>query len=433
MRFKKGTIRVAAIVLIFGIATTAILFYSLQDRKPIDPLSGQENEDTTSIADKVAYVYGFPMDQYEVERTEIKNGDSFGELLGNRGVSNSTVFSIAENFKDIFDVRRIRAGKPVAFLTPKLQDSISGVSHMIYEASPTEYFVFQLQDSLFVRREEREVSYKVREVTGIIESSLYETLLDQNASPELANRLSEIYAWTIDFFRIQKNDHFKVIFEEKYIEDTIYVGIGRIIAADFNHFGNDLYAFRYQDTTGFYDFYDEKGNTLRKAFLRAPLQFSRISSRYSPKRFHPVLKRWKSHLGTDYAAPTGTPIMTTADGVVSVAGYTSGNGNYVKVRHNSTYETQYLHMSRIAKGMKPGRFVKQGEVIGYVGSTGLATGPHVCYRFWKNGKQVDPLREKLPEAEPIKEAYKEDYLRHMQPLKQRLDEMAIPKTDPEVS
>jgi murein DD-endopeptidase MepM/ murein hydrolase activator NlpD len=190
------------------------------------------------------------------------------------------------------------------------------------------------------------------------------------------------------------------------VDDTLYAGVGKILAARFYHQNKTYHAFRFTTSDGETDYFDINGRTMRKAFLKAPLQFSRISSHFSPKRFHPVQRRWKPHLGTDYAAPTGTPIMTTADGVIESAGYTSGNGNYVKVKHNSTYSTQYLHMSKIGKGIKPGVRVRQGDVIGYVGSTGLATGPHVCYRFWKNGVQVDALKEKLPEAKELDKSNK---------------------------
>lgn len=268
-----------------------------------------------------------------------------------------------------------------------------------------------------------------REVSGEINSSLYESLVEKGASPELTMRLADIYAWSIDFFRIQEGDHYKVIYEEQFIDDSISVGVGRILAADFNHGGESFYSFYYSKGEEYSDYFDENGKTLRKAFLKAPLNFSRISSRYNPKRFHPVLKRVKAHLGTDYAAAHGTPIMATASGEVIAAAYTRGNGNYVKIRHNSTYTTQYLHMSKFAKGMRKGKIVKQGDVIGYVGSTGLATGPHVCYRFWKNGKQVDPLREKLPAADPVKEEYLEDYKSKMLELKARLDNMPIHKSE----
>jgi murein DD-endopeptidase MepM/ murein hydrolase activator NlpD len=271
------------------------------------------------------------------------------------------------------------------------------------------------------------LTVRERSIAGTIESSLYLTLQNLDVSPALAVSLADIYAWTVDFFRIQKGDAFRVIFEEKYVEDSIFVGVGAIKAASFYHGGTELYAFDYTDESGNREFYDEKGNSLRKAFLKAPLKFFRISSKYNPKRLHPVLKTMRPHLGTDYAAPTGTPIMTTADGTIEKVGYTSGNGNYVKVKHNSVYSTQYLHMSKIAPGMKAGKRVRQGDVIGFVGSTGLATGPHVCYRFWKNGKQVNPLIEKLPESNPIAEGYRSDFENFIAPLKVKLDNLKVPK------
>jgi murein DD-endopeptidase MepM/ murein hydrolase activator NlpD len=220
--------------------------------------------------------------------------------------------------------------------------------------------------------------------------------------------LSSIYAWTIDFFRIQKGDHFKIVYEEKFVENE-FIGIGRVYAALFNHANEDFYAFYFEEEENYGDYFDDEGAALRKAFLRAPLNYSRISSSYSKRRKHPVTGRIKAHLGTDYAAPTGTPILSTANGTVTEARYKRNNGNYVKVRHNSTYSTQYLHMSKIKSGIRPGVYVKQGEVIGYVGSTGLATGPHVCYRFWKNGRQVDPYKQKLPPSKPVKKENLEAY------------------------
>lgn len=366
------------------------------------------------------YKFGIPVDSFEVVESIVERGESFGNILLSYGVDYSVIHKIAVDFKEVFDVRYIRSGRPYAiFSVPG--DSAKTARYMVYQPSQVDYYIFDLSDSVRVEEGHKEVTVRVAETSGIITSSLYESLIENGASPQLVIELSTMYAWSIDFFRIQKGDNYKVIYEQRFIDDTTYVGMGEIVAANFNHGDRDYYSFFYEKGEDYWDYFDEKGNTLRKAFLKAPLKFSRISSRYSPKRFHPVLKRYKSHLGTDYAAARGTPIMATADGKVIAASYTRGNGNYVKVRHNSTYTTQYLHMSKFAKGMKAGKGVKQGDVIGYVGSTGLATGPHVCYRFWVNGTQVDPYRQELPEADPIKPEYRDEYLAKMQVLKDRLD------------
>tara|TARA_B100000519_G_C14103273_1_gene372101 strand:- start:137 stop:838 length:702 start_codon:yes stop_codon:yes gene_type:complete len=210
----------------------------------------------------------------------------------------------------------------------------------------------------------------------------------------------DVFAWQIDFFRINPGDSYSIVYTEEIIEGE-FVGVNRIKAARITHNDKPYFAFAYDQGLG-YDFFDDEGKSLRKTFLRAPLKFYRISSKYKKRRFHPVLKRYRDHLGTDYAAPRGTPIVTVADGKVVEARYGRNNGYFVKVRHNNIFTTQYLHMSKFAKGIRPGKEVKQGDVIGYVGSTGLATGPHVCFRFWRNGKQVDPYKQNdLPEGEPV--------------------------------
>lgn len=359
-----------------------------------------------------------PADTLRFENHEIASGESFGALLGKRGIGTAQIYKIAAAVEDQFNVRRIRAGAKVKFATG---DSSLFPSYFIYPESKFEYWIISLQDSIYAKKIEKERVVRRREISGTIDDALYLSVGRAGGTQALAMSLVEVYAWTIDFFRLQKGDEFSVIYEEEYVDDTTYVGLKRIVAANLVHVGNPFYAFPYENELGFDDYYDEEGRSLRKTFLRAPLNFTRISSRYSGRRFHPVQKRWKAHLGTDYAAPTGTPIMSTADGVVIAAKYTSANGNYVKVRHNSTYTTQYLHMSKIAKGMKNGVRVKQGQVIGYVGSTGLATGPHVCYRFWVNGKQVDPYKQKLPDAKPLSSERMSAYKAYMKELKEDLD------------
>lgn len=359
-----------------------------------------------------------PSDTLRFENHKIVSGESFGALLGKRGISTSQIYKIAAAVEDEFNVRRIRAEVEVKFATG---DSSIFPSYFIYPESKYEYWIVSLQDSLYAEKVEKKRTVRRREISGTIEDALYLSVARAGGTQALAMSLVEVYAWSIDFFRLQKGDQFSVVYEEEYVDDTTYVGLKGVIASNIKHVDNDFYAFPYKNELGFHDYYDEEGRSLRKTFLRAPLDFTRISSRYSGRRFHPVQKRWKAHLGTDYAAPTGTPIMTTADGVVIAAKYTSANGNYVKVRHNGTYTTQYLHMSKIGSGVKNGVRVKQGDVIGYVGSTGLATGPHVCYRFWVNGKQVDPYKQKLPDAEPLTAERMSAYKTYMKELKTRLD------------
>ncbi len=382
------------------------------------------------VVKEVQMKYGLPVDSFELIDNVIDNGESFSNILLNFGIDYAMIHRIATEFKDVFDVRNLRIGKDYTIFAEN-SDSVKVARYMVYKPSAIDYVVFDLRDTGNVYLGEEEVRIKEKSISGVINSSLYEGLLEQGGSPALAVELSKVYAWTIDFFRIQPGDYFKLIYEEKFIQDTISVGMGRILAADFHHNGRSFYSFWYDNDTTYRDYFDEEGRSLRKAFLKAPLDFFRISSRFNPRRFHPVLKRVKPHLGTDYAAPHGTPIMSTADGEVIAAAYTRGNGNYVKVRHNSTYTTQYLHMSKFAKGIKKGSRVRQGDIIGYVGSTGLATGPHVCYRFWVNGSQVDPLRQDLPEAEPITEDYIESYRSFMNPLKDRIDALELPLEEPE--
>ena len=367
------------------------------------------NGDSTNISTSFGPTieYGIVTDSFQVTRGIIKPGQVLGEILYRNHIDHTQIDKIVKASKGIFDVKRAKAGQPFTVFCTK--DSNAIAKCFIYEESATNYIVFDLRDGIQVYRGEKEVEIRMQTASGEITSSLWNAIMDNNMSPALVMELSNIYAWTIDFFRIQKGDKFKVFYEERFVEDE-FVGIGRVWAAKFIHQGEDFYAFYFREEgENFGDYFDEESKTLRKAFLRAPLNFSRISSKYSKRRRHPVTGRVKPHLGTDYAAPKGTPILTTANGSIVVASYTRNNGNFVKIRHNNTYTTQYLHMSKIKSGIRKGVHVKQGDIIGYVGSTGLATGPHVCYRFWKNGRQVDPYKEKLPPSEPMKEQSKEPF------------------------
>jgi murein DD-endopeptidase MepM/ murein hydrolase activator NlpD len=343
------------------------------------------------------FFYGIEITNLEMDEEVVKKGDNLSVILNRYNVPISTIDNIVRNNSHVFDSRKIQIGKPYYVIYEN--DTTIKPLKFVYVPNMVEYYIFHLQDSIYIEKGVKEVETTLNYVEDTIFSSLSKSLADNNAPATIAVKLSEIYAWTIDFYRIQKGDFFRVVYEEKSVEGKS-IGVGRILAAEFIHFGKPIYSFYFeQDSIG--DYFDDEVNSLRKAFLKSPLKFSKISSRYNLNRFHPVQKRFKAHLGTDYAAPQGTPIFTIGHGVVVEAKFSQFNGNYVKIKHNGTYTTQYLHMSKIASGMKPGRRVTQGEVIGYVGSTGLATGPHVCFRFWKNGKQVDHLREDFPTAEPV--------------------------------
>jgi len=363
--------------------------------------------------------YGFVLNDFEVVIDTVKSGDSFGDILDKQGVSRGKVYEISQKIKDTFNPAKIIVGKKYTIL--KSKDSVNSPEFFIYQNNKIEYTVVNIGEEVSARIERKPVSVKKRTVSGVITSSLSEAMQNQGLSNLLVYELSDIYQWSIDFFKLQKGDQFKMVYNERYIDDTIFAGIEDVEAAVFKHSDRPYYAFQYEvdSISGQHNFYDEEAKSLQSFFLKAPLNYSRISSRYTKRRFHPVQKRWKAHLGTDYAAAQGTPIVSTADGTVLSSSYTSGNGNYVKIKHNGTYTTQYLHMSK--RNVRSGQRVKQGDVIGYVGSTGLATGPHVCYRFWVNGRQVDPYRQNLPTAKHIEEEHKEEYLASIESLKRELD------------
>lgn len=371
--------------------------------------------------------FGFNLNDYDVVKDTVRNGDSFGKILEKNNIGYSTVFNIVEKTKDTFDVSKITTGKPYTLLCTK-GDSLRRPECFIYQPNSIDYVVIKFKDSINAYTESKPVKIVQKEASGVITSSLSGALDDAGLSQRLAFEMSDIYAWTIDFFRLQKGDEFKLIYTEKYINDTTFVGIEKIHAAYFKHNNEPFYAFSFETDSinKVVDYYDDEAKNLRRAFLKAPLQYKnvRITSRYNlTRRIKLYGNRVRAHKGTDFAAPTGTPIISTANGVVVESARRGGNGNYVKVKHNSTYTTQYLHMQK--RKVKVGDFVKQGDVIGWVGMTGNTSGPHVCYRFWKNGSQVDPFKQNLPDADPIVPRLKESYLEHIKPLRTQLDGITI--------
>lgn len=366
--------------------------------------------------------YGYVLDDFHIVHDTVRRGDTFGDILGANGVPFDKIMKVATKYKDSFDVRRIRVGNPYILLNSK--DSVNKTQVFIYQNSKVDYSVVDFRDSVALRTYSKPVSYVEKEASGIITNSLSVTMEEQNLSPYMTDKLANIFAWTVNFFQLQKGDRFKVVYTEKVIDDTISAGLHEIKAAYFEHRGKPLYAFRFEaedsNENSLVGYFDENANNLRRAFLQAPVKFSRISSRYNlNRRIAYYGYQLRPHRGTDFAAPVGTPILATADGVVTKSEYRGGNGNYVKIRHNSTYETQYLHMK--SRNVKVGEYVRQGDVIGWVGMTGNTSGPHVCYRFWKHGKEVDPFKEEIPFSEPLSTDLHEPFFAMQSTLKEKLD------------
>tara|TARA_B100000795_G_scaffold45316_1_gene29783 strand:- start:1441 stop:2709 length:1269 start_codon:yes stop_codon:yes gene_type:complete len=375
------------------------------------------------IIPKPIYKYGYKMEDYKVILDTIKSGESFGVIMDRHHVGYPKINKIAASIKEVFDVRRVRSGKPYMILSSK--DSLERAKVFIYKNNKIRATVVDFQDSII-----KAFPYfqTIKTIEKIVEGKIYSNLSNAMDSlhllPNLTWEIADIYAWTLDFGKLQKGDSFKFVFEEKIISDSIFGGYGEVKSAVFKHVDQDFYAFRFlaDSIMNIHEYYDENAKMLRSQFLKAPIKFQyRISSRYNLRRRIAYYgNRIKPHKGTDFAARVGTPIIATASGTVIESARKGGNGNYVKIKHNSTYATQYLHMQK--RKVKKGQYVKQGDIIGTVGMTGNTGGPHVCYRFWKHGRQVDPLREKLPAAKPMKEHIKPVFLDFTKSLKLQLDQ-----------
>ena len=405
------------------IILVALIIFNIQSCKddvnletlevPVNSFASEEKE---------LFEFGYNLNNYAVTRDTIKNGDTFGVILERNNLGFSKIYQIAETTKDTFDIRRLQVGKPYTLLSTK--GDVAEPQVFIYQPNRENYVVFEFCDSIVAYREKKPSKIVEKVASGIINDNLSVTMEEQGLPYGLINDMSDIYAWTIDFFRLQKGDRFKISYKQRYIEDSISVGIESIDAAYFEHRGEPFYAFNYvvDSTKHISDYFDENTKSLRRTFLKAPVKFSRISSRYNLNRriaYYGYKRR--PHKGTDFAAPIGTEILATANGTVTESTRRGGNGKYVKIKHNGTYSTQYLHMK--AQKVKKGDYVKQGDVIGYVGMTGNTGGPHVCYRFWKNGSQVDPFKQKLPAAESIPEKLMDNYKEFILPLKSKLDQI----------
>ncbi|WCM41093.1 peptidoglycan DD-metalloendopeptidase family protein [Flavobacterium sp. CBA20B-1] len=407
--------------IILYITIVAVLFSCGKKESESEFAEVVKNEKEEAIPE---FAYGFPLNEYHIERDTVERGDNLGMILARHNYDATEIHDIVSKVKDSFDVRKIKAGKTFTLL--KSKDALSKLEILIYQPDNMGFQVIDFRDSIHAYTVNYPVSYKVRTIAGEIEGSLSESIQKEGLDPGLATALAKRFAWNVDFFKFKRGDQFALSVREKFINDSIYVGTEEILGAYFNYDGKDVYGFPYkQPGETETQFYDENGKQMRTMFLKSPLKYFTITSKFSKSRFHPVQKRFKAHNGTDYAAPHGTPIMTTAAGVVIETGRTSGNGNYVKVKHNNMYTTQYLHMSKIL--VRRGQRVNQGDIIGKVGSTGLATGPHVCYRFWKNGVQVDPLKQKLPTSLAMEQSDIAHFKAQIQPVKKAIDDKITEK------
>lgn len=425
LRSHKG------IAIVLFLVVSAIGTYLLLDSNLF--VNATDYEEPIAIKEEFEIIeptlmYGMVVDNLNVTEDVVKRNQRFTDLFADHYISPEIYQQLHFVPRSIFDFRKIAVNKKYTLLYH--QDSLRTARALIYEPNAIDYVIFHLEDTLLVEICQREVITVEKSITGIIQSSLSETIENLGITHELTNRFVDIFAWQIDFQRLQRGDQFKLIYEENLVDGNP-IGIGKINGIYFEHFNSGYYAFPFDQGDGL-DYFDEQGNSLRKALLKYPIEFTRISSRYSRNRFHPVRKVYRAHLGTDFAAATGTPIRTVGDGIVLEAQYKAANGNYVKIRHNSTYTTQYLHMSKIASGVRAGTRVRQGQTIGYVGSTGLANGSHLCYRFWRNGVQVDALRVELPPSEPIKEESKALFMQRMQQISRQLGSISFPVSEEEV-
>ena len=357
-----------------------------------------------------------------IETLKLRPNEVLGTLLSERGVEYFKINQLIEAAKSIFPFRSIRSGKELTFISDLADSTVQAV---VYEPDPYRQILFHLDDSVRVEVINKPVEIRTETAGGIIDQSLWVSMNEQGLPMDLIASMENALGWSVDFYHIQKGDAFQLIYERKYV-DGQPLGIQKLVGARYTS-GNTVYNSILYKGTQYEGYFDLEGRPMKKAFLKAPVEYARISSRFNLRRFHPILKRTKAHFGTDYAAPCGTPIRAVADGRITASCYKSGNGNFVKIKHDKTYETQYLHMSRFGPGIRPGTLVKQGQTIGYVGQTGLATGCHVCFRFWKNGKQVDPLREKMPPPAAMDPSQLPGYFEYSKGIKEMLDKIIIVK------
>ncbi len=368
------------------------------------------------------FAYGICVDSLRVNRYAIQKGDNLASILLRLGFSGTESEKITGVISDLYPPNKLKIGNAYAAITTP--DTTPAIRYLVFESSKTDFVVVDFcSGSPKAYTDVKPVTLHRRYAEKVITSSMWNAIIESGASPSLAMKLSDIYAWQIDFFDIKEGDSFRLIYDEAWIDDTTFVDIVDVAGAVFNHQGEEYMAVPFQQDS-IREYFDANGNSLRKEFLKAPLDFFRISSKFSNARFHPVLKRYRPHHGVDYAAPSGTPVKTVGDGVIIEKSYQRGGaGNYLKIKHNNAYTTTYMHLSRFAKDIQKGTHVRQGEVIGFVGSTGLSTGPHLDYRVYKNNQPVNPLKMEVPPAHPVKPELRDSFLMVRQNLIQLMDSL----------
>ncbi len=410
MKFNKelGLI-VFSLLAIFVCGYITVDYFYTDEVSSSDQSKGQEVLEAVVGANKetIKKIYGYPQDSVYLIEGKISKNDNFTDLLHDHHIAYESIFALAKKCRDIFDVRKIAVNKKYTLICTK--DSLHAAKCFVYHENKTDYVVFKFGDTLDVYRGHKPVRIEDRVLKGSINNSLYNAIIDAGGTAVLANKLADVFAWEIDFFGLQKNDEFEFIYQQRLVEGEL-AGVDAILAAKFKHNNKMFTAYSYDQGNG-PEYFDREGESLRKTFLKAPLSFTRISSHFSHSRLHPVLKIRRPHHGVDYAAPKGTPVVAIGDGTIIKANYSGGAGNYVKVKHNSVYTSGYMHLSGYGAQIKVGKQVQQGQVIGYVGSTGLSTGPHLDFRIWKNGAAVNPLSLDPPSADPLKDKYKKDFLK----------------------
>lgn len=400
------------IIIIVAIAASLVIYLFCMQDHVNDTIEQDDLSDEITVPElKHVYRWGLCIDSLDVVDGTINRNELLSTILYRYNVSSQTIYYLEKESQSTWSVRKMQSGKPYHILRDR--DSLATARYFVYDINKTDYAVYSLCDSIYSYTGSIDVDTVLNYISGSIETSLWNAMIDRGAAPDLAGMLADIYSWTIDFFGIQKRDSFSVYYQEMYT-DSMRVATGEILAANFITSGTDHYAFRYKYHNERGEYFDENGTSLRRAFLKAPLSYTRISSKFSNARLHPIKKVVRAHHGVDYAAPSGTPVYSVGDGVVTARAWDSkGGGNYIKIKHNSTYTTEYMHLRGFAKGIAVGTHVSQGQLIGYVGMTGTATGPHLDYRVFKNGTAIDPLRMDLPAVDPIKPEDMPQYLKEV--------------------